>query len=334
MKLNFDEACHAVKSFAESDVFPGVDPYYVVTDSKRDPSLEPFFWIHENEGNKFFLSGHLSRLPDPFSDLFDFQSPYGYGGAVSSTNSKSFLQSAWIEAQNHLRDQGVVASFFRYHPVIGNSAMAACDTFFNRKTVAVDLSADFRVGYQSRVRTAIKKAGKELDLKIFAGSEVSPTALWMLYIDAMKSINASSFYFFPESYFESLVKIPGIFVVMARNKTSRETVGFAFFLSLGSTTEYHLAGVLAEGRKLSAANLILDAGLEHAKKLGQSRVHLGGGRSVAPDDSLLFFKEGFSEIHYDFRIGGDICNFEKYEQLRRDFLRKNGKVPNRILFYR
>jgi hypothetical protein len=334
MRLTFEGACQLVDRLGEYKLFPGLDPYYVKADSFREPDIECVFYSFEHGRDIFYLAAHKSPVPGTDRTLFDIQSPYGYGGAISTTVSPTFLKLAWEEISQGLANEGVIASFFRYHPIAINDRFALTPSVFNRKTVGVDVTGDFRAQYRTRVRTAIKKAAKDLSLTICTGAETDSHQLWQLYSDAMVGMDAQSFYFFNQRYFEELVKIPSFQLIVARQSKTSEIVGFACFFSLGTMTEYHLAGVTPLGRTYSAANLILDAGLELAKKNGSALVHLGGGRTQSEQDSLLFFKEGFSDGCYEFRIGGEIFDKIKYGDLKQSWTKKLGELPSRVLFYR
>ena len=66
------------------------------------------------------------------------------------------------------------------------------------------------------------------------------------------------------------------------------------------------------------------------KELQFKNFFLGGGRSSSPEDSLLFFKKGFSSYEKEFKIGYKIYNESKYKELKAKFKISNEK----ILFYR
>ena len=64
------------------------------------------------------------RVPIPAADASvcsDLQTCNGYGGPLASPNaSREFIEQAWAEWQRQRAAAGVVAGFFRLHPLLAN----------------------------------------------------------------------------------------------------------------------------------------------------------------------------------------------------------------------
>ena len=140
----------------------------------------------------------------------DVHSVYGYPGPLAwgCVPGDPFLQHAWQEVVEHWRHQGVVSAFTRFHPLLGNAAIAA--TFPPGRgateapgvhqlgeTVSIDLllsEEDATAQYHRNTRYEIARARR-------AGlvSHVDPAwsfekTFVKLYGDTMRRANATASY--------------------------------------------------------------------------------------------------------------------------------------------
>lgn len=311
--------------------FPSYHPYYIVADAKRLPNITPEFFIYTDNEHMYYHAFHTERVPG--TNYIDIQSPYGYGGGISTTDNKDFLMKAWQEYCSWCKENKVLAEFIRFHPVIGNEKHYNGKYCYDRQTVWIDLNTENLLSsYSVRVRTAIRKALKnEMAVEWWNPKDflcVFPD----LYKETMRSLNADAFYMFSDEYFIDMVNLPKVQLAVCKYK--EEVVAGAIFLVDNYEVEYHLSAANLVGKKMSATNLILhDAGLL-GQQLGCKVLHLGGGTDNKEDNSLLFFKSGFSQYRGDFNIGYHIHQPDAYEQLKKKWIEKNKEVSTRVLFYR
>jgi hypothetical protein len=303
----------------------------VRADAKRDPSLVPTFFVFE-DGEKFFYHGFLlGKIKS--TNFHDIQSPYGYGGPIASSEDPAFLVAAWAHYKDWCLKNNVVVEFIRFHPLLRNWNYYNGDVVDDRRTVWIDLELDDLLSsYLTRARTAIKKA-KNAGLRI---EWVDPKGyidiFFQLYSDAMVELGADVFYLFPREYHQELLSWDASKLALC--KCDGKIVGASLFLLAPFLMEYHLAFTCTEGKKLSANNLILHEAALLGKKLGLKKFHLGGGTSRDGKNSLLFFKEGFSDQRSSFKIGKKIYRQELYDELKLVWTKKKGGISNRLLFYR
>ncbi len=194
MEVDFVEAQKVFSKFKTEQVFPSLNPRYIVADAKRSTDLVPRFFIFQEGENCYYHGFHFSKIDGtPFNDI---QSPYGYGGPISTTEDQGFLDKAWFEYQNWCQKNSVLVEFMRFHPVLENGRYYKGECVADRETVKVDLTpSDLMEGYETRVRTAIRKAQK-LGLTVeWLNKDSFLTVFKPIYEQAMKGIGASSFYF-------------------------------------------------------------------------------------------------------------------------------------------
>jgi len=307
-----------------------LSPDYVITDAGRSAGIEAVF-LGYREGPSMWLHGvHRSAVPG--LDCVDQQSPYGYGGPWTNSDDPGFIGRAWNEYVEHCRRDGVLAEFVRVHPLAMSWRAYGGEIRENRATVAIDLTqVDVRMGYETRCRTAVRKAEKSGVAVSVVSNEHISTSFARMYRDAMTAIGADKFYLFEDGYFRSMSALPGIQLV--GGFVSGECVAAALFLISGTTMEYHLSAATDTGRRLAATSALVDGAAQQGKAAGLRYLYLGGGTDSNPNNPLLFFKRGFSQTTLPFCIGHTIFRAGLYQSLRDEHRARGGDV-SRVLFYR
>jgi hypothetical protein len=331
MQISYERALEAFGHLEGSRQLPTLSPTYVVIDAERNEELEPFFWLYE-EGNKLvYQGGHLASIPG--TQFRDIQTAYQYGGPVSNTHDSAFLLRAWQAYTQWCRENSIAVEFVRFHPLLHNWDLFPGEAVFNRMAVWVDLTCtDLMASYQTRVRTAVRKAVKNgLRVEWRTGPD---NADWFaeFYYSTMRKIGAEQFYFFSQSYFRQLLEWEQARLAVCMR--GYEQVAAAIFLVGPEVTEYHLSASSHAGKHLGGTNLLLHEAAQTAQSEGCRALYLGGGTDSEPANPLLFFKTGFSTKHAEFRIGRHVHSDEGYISLREQFSEAYEAHPGRVLFYR
>lgn len=331
MEICFDDAVKIYNSILPGLKCPSHSPYYVVLDAKRDESLKPVFWVYIEGDSLFYYGFHISKVES--KNLWDIQSPYGYGGPLATTNNKDFLAHAWTSFIDWCKKNKILAEFVRFHPLIDNWGLFCGTVIDDRQTVYIDLEYDdLLMSYSTRVRTAIRKAAN-LGLRVewWKASDFLPVFI-NLYESSMRALSADEFYFFTDSYYRELInsKLSHLAACILNDKV----VAAAVFLLSSDKIEYHLSASDEVGKRLGATNLIIHNAAIMAKKNNCKFFHLGGGISDDGNDSLFFFKSGFSKLRSCFKIGKYIHDQATYDALKSEFVTRHGAVSNKVLFYR
>jgi hypothetical protein len=92
-------------------------------------------------------------------------------------------------------------------------------------------------------------------------------------------------------------------------------VAGALFVCCEGIVQYHLGGTRDDALALAPMALILDEARRWASEQGCQALHLGGGASGRPDDSLFHFKSGFSDRTHPFCVWRWIVLPEVYDEL-------------------
>lgn len=277
-------------------------------------------------------------------NYWDFESQYGYGGPISNCDEYSFLKNAQIEFSNFMKNESFIAGLVRFHPLLNNHILLdnCAKLFFNRHTVGVDLTQEIETIWKEQIhskhRNSIRKAEKS-GLEYFVDYEFKYyDEFKVLYKQTMKRNYADKFYFFNDSYFESLKdKFSGT-SFLAHVKLEGEIIGSSIFFYSNNYAHYHLSGSNINFLSLNSNCFLLFKTIEHFKKMNRKIFHLGGGTDSSLNNSLYRFKERFSNQRYDFFMGEIIFNKTIYNRICQSWIEANPDKAisnhNKLLKYR
>ena len=243
-------------------------------------------------------------------DPADVITPYGYGGPVG--------ESFWGEYDGWCRDNGVVTTFVRFHPLYANQRQAPESVRVERLggTVAWRLDADgdlFERMHRHHRRVVRKALAAAVEPSAIQGPDDLST-FRALYERTMERQGASEFYRFPDAYWHELETTLREHVVVF------EAGDDAALLCLAAPPwlHYHLGASSDAGRKLGANALLFLEAARWAQELGYTRFHLGGGVGGARD-SLFEFKLRFDpEGELEMAVGKAVHDQEAYRRLAGD----------------
>lgn len=312
VEVDFYKAVNTIKQHPSLAPFPGLDPSYVMADSKRSSTLEPKFFLYQDQQGIYYHPFHKCAIAQ--TQYYEIQSAYGYAGPCATNDNPIFLQNATEAFKSWCHDNNIIMEMIRFHPLAQNWRYYHGEVIPKRKTVYVDLtSTNLLASYEVRVRTAIKKASNNgVTVRFMLPSEFLeffPT----LYSARMHQVAKRDFYFFKQEYFQAICNLDSARCVVAMQDD--EVMAASIFLMCGGILEYHLSASTDTGRRLAATNLILHEAFLYAKQHGCTFAHLGGGATEQENDPLLFFKLGFSEKMAPFHIGQYVHDTQIYNEL-------------------
>ena len=243
----------------------------------------------------------LIRRADPVDAI----TPYGYGGPVGHD-----VRAFWAAYAEWCREEGVVTTFVRFHPLYANAGEAPIHVEPLAPTIAWRLDAEDLVARMHlNHRRAVRKAQKA-GVTVVAAEGVGDFV--PLYEETMRRAAASPFYFFAQEYWHALERSE---LVRFDARHGDETVASALCLASPPWLHYHLGGSSDEGRKLGAMHLLFLEAASWARERGYERFHLGGGVG-GTTDSLHEFKRRFDPGGLvDAAIGKAVHDEETYRRL-------------------
>ena len=252
-----------------------------------------FLALVADEGNVVFPC--LARdAPDGYSDV---GTPMGYGGPVASGANPPV--AAFFDAYEHwCADNGVVATFVRFHPLLENQRLAEGRWHLEHIghsigwRIAGRSPEELFAGMGSHHRRWARKA---LAAGIVAGPASEPgrlEAFVALYEETMRRKDASGFYLFPTAYWRLLGTDLRDRLVRFDATLENELVASIVCLAGGAWLHYHLGCSSERGQSVGANHLLFHVAASWAAERRFARFHLGGGVGGF-EDSLYEFKRRF-----------------------------------------
>ena len=284
---------------------------------------EARLFVYSSKDN-IYINSHLIRPVDAQwagAGYFDIETPYGYGGPVSTTEDKAFLLQATNAFSDYCKEQKIISEFVRFHPLLRNYRFVPAGGRMKviplRDYLTVNLQQskeELEMKYLPKNRTVLRKAEKEGVHVIEDKATTQFDTFKNIYLSKMSELGATSTYFFSEPYFRELRKLIQRHGRLLIAIGPQGVEGGAVFLYMGNWAHYFLAAVTNEGRKHGAGNLLLHEGINWARTQGATLMHIGGGVTADPKDPLLLFKQCFTSDQVPFHIGKSIHNEEVYRE--------------------
>ncbi|MEZ2415481.1 GNAT family N-acetyltransferase [Muriicola sp. E247] len=305
-----------VNSCQYSDSYHTYDYHHATLVEGEEPIL-----IHYTEKGNSILLPLLIRDIE-FSKYKDATSVYGYGGPIASEAFEYFdLKLFQKELRACFIELNLLTVFLRLNPFIPSQdiflhQLGVIETIGNILFIDVKESIDEQIkGYHRRLRTyvntfrniyLVKKASTPSEIESFIEA----------YYQTMNRVNAKKEYFFSKTYFNELIKSSQFEteVLLAICRKTDEVAGGAMFLKKEGIIQYHLSGTNNSFLNSNPLKLLIDEMRIIGTQENYNFFNLGGGVG-AKEDSLFYFKSGFSNHTLPFKVWKYIINQKKYDEL-------------------
>lgn len=306
---------NTIKSFSNYDVYY-LSGYVKAFQIHGDGIPQLMFY----ENNSLRAMYVYMKRNTQIDGLYDSISPYGYGGVLfEGDTTLENLHAFWDSYIKKMNDLNIVCNFVRYHPVLNNALpMKEISNVIDLgKTIAFDLSSPDIIWENiiSKNRNMIRKAEKN-------GIEIHHSRNYELFVDFIKIYNstmdrdeADKYYYFGEEFYKSIFEDLNDNYEIFYATYEGNIIAMSIILFANKQMHYHLSGSLMEFRNLAPSNLLLYKAALWGYEQGYKTFHLGGGVGSG-EDNLYKFKAAFNKnSDYQFSIGKQIFNKEKYDEL-------------------
>ena len=304
-----------VRSFSEYDVY--YLSGYVKAFQLHGDGEPHLLYYEDNDLRAIYV---FMKRNTAVGGWYDSITPYGYGGVLFEGNaSEENLSTFWQAYTAKMQEEEIVDNFVRYHPVLANAVhMKQIATVIDLgKTVAFDLSSPDVIWQNiiSKNRNMIRKAEKnrieirhDKDLELFKDFK-------RIYNATMEKDHAEDYYFFGDEFYESIHRDLHDNYEMFYAVMDGQIIAMSIMLFANKQMHYHLSGSMIEYRNLAPSNLLLYKAALWGCEQGFKTFHLGGGVGSG-EDNLYKFKAAFNRnSDYQFSIGKEIFDQEKYDEL-------------------
>lgn len=305
-----------VKKCDSADFYHTYDYHHASKAKGEEPAL-----IYYRENESTILLPLLFRKIE-YSLYKDATSVYGYPGPLTK-NIDSGFDHGFFQKELHrlLREQNIISVFSRLNAFIPHQEnclhnLGRTETL--GRVIYIDLNRTLDEqwsDYYKRLKTyinksrtiyTIKKGNTTTDLETFIG----------LYHENMRRVNANEAYFFNKGYFLDLINSRnfGTELLLAIHKESGKIAGGALFTKKNKFVQYHLSGTSERYLDLNPIKLLIDEMRIKGTEENYSYFNLGGGVG-SKEDSLFYFKSGFSKNSIPFKVWKYTVNQKIYEDL-------------------
>lgn len=304
-----------VRSFLEWDVYylsGYVKAFQIHGDG--DPQL-----LYYEAGGLKAIYVYMKRKT-AIEGYYDSVTPYGYGGVLfDGDTSEQNLQAFWKAYVEKMKEEGIVDNFVRYHPVLANAIpMKQISTVIDLgKTIAFDLASPDVIWENiiSKNRNMIRKAEKNgITIEHGKGMDLLDK-FTEIYNATMDKDHAEEYYYFKRPFYESIDRELQNNYEMFYAMHEGRPIAMSIMIFANGRLNYHLSGSDIEYRNLAPSNLLLYKAALWGYGQGCKTFHLGGGVGSG-EDNLYKFKAAFNKnSDYQFSIGKEIFDQEKYDEL-------------------
>ncbi|HTF56174.1 MAG TPA: GNAT family N-acetyltransferase [Planctomycetota bacterium] len=260
----------------------------------------------------------------------DLTTAYGYGGPFAWNVGEDEARSFWRRFDSWATGLRAVTSFARLSlfpeqllPLQGEVQDRGPNVVRSLNLSDDELWSD----YESKVRKNVKRARQEGVVIRFDPQGLRLDDFVSVYESTMKRRDALSQYFFPRSFFESIISdLPGQFVFV-HAIAGDKVVSSELVLLSEEHAYFYLGGTLAEAYHLRPNDLLQHEMFRYCRDAGLKWCVLGGG--YRPDDGVLRFKRSFAPGgELPFRVGVKVYDAEECSRLverRRAWERAEGR---------
>jgi hypothetical protein len=254
---------------------------------------------------------------------FDGTSPYGYPAPLftdPAAQAASFVRDGWSAGLEALRDAGIVSLFVRMHPLLDAplEALRAFGTIVEHgPTVSIDLrlsDAEAWAAMRSTTKHELRRAERDGQRAFRDDDWAHVEDFRRLYGATMSRVGASQFYKFPEAYFSGLREALGSMLHLWVVEIDDKIVAASLITEVAGLVQYHLSGSDSAYAKRQPTKFLLESVRRWARARENHDFHLGGGLGSA-EDSLFFFKAGFSARRHTFRSWRVVVDRARYGEL-------------------
>lgn len=260
----------------------------------------------------------------PESNLKDLVSPYGYPCPITTASSPERADALFArtlpDAMALWRSRGIVSLFSRLHPLLDTPQGPLQQLGVLVKhgdTVSIDTTLDDEAGF-AQFRTMNRRhvrAAKRSGFVARHDPKLEQLDVFVrLYNDTMRRIGATSYYLFPDEYYDGLRAALGDGMSIWFAERDGEIGAAVLFCEVSGIVEYHLSANDDRFASCHPTKLVIDAARIWAHQRGNSCLHLGGGYG-GTDDNLFFFKAGFSRRRHPFWTFRAVMDETAYQTL-------------------
>jgi hypothetical protein len=297
------------------------DFYHTWQYHSTDPYGEAMLFVY-TEDDVFVVFPLIKRVI-PNTSYYDLTSVYGYAGPISNvkfnTLTDSFLSNLKKSLLGYMKQEHIICLFSRLHPLIDQSSIIEKfgGSVVSGKTVFISLDkpietqrSNYRKGHLDNI---ISLRNKNISFKD-AITDDDIAEFVNIYTENMQRLNASDEYYFNHQYFKQLVHSNEFAGQLLLLYLDDKPIAGGVFTYSNNIIQVHLLATKTDYLHDSPTKTLIDEVSCIGRARGMKYLHLGGGVG-GKNDSLFYWKAGFSPSYLTFETWRIINDLVAYNQL-------------------
>lgn len=280
---------------------------------------EPFLFVYEKE--EIFIAIPLIKRKIADSGYSDLTSAYGYIGPVTNSQNLSdeFLSAFKAAFLSFLDQEKIVCVFSRLHPLMDQVRILENigGLYANGHTVYMDLDRTIEEQtrhYRKSVKNSINALICNAPVVSAVVTDAELSTFVSIYSENMKRIGADEYYQFDQQYFQDLIGTDEFFSMPLLMYIDDVAIAAGFFVYTRDIVQVHLLATRTDYLHLSPTKFLIHEASKIGREHRMKYLHLGGGVG-GREDSLFFWKSGFSDQQLSFMTWRYIHDQSVYDQL-------------------
>jgi hypothetical protein len=300
------------------------DFYHTWYYHSMDKTAESLLFVFQEE--EVYVAFPFLKRQFEDTDYYDLTCVYGYTGPISNKAftdlEPGFMERFKTALLGFFEEQKIVSVFSRLHPFLNQDSLMNkfSGIYPNGKTIAIDLKQPIelqRSGYHRSYRQHIKQLKNKGYTVKESNAPEDVQAFADIYAENMKRVGASDYYLFTKSYFDELLAAEEFESKLMLIMYEGEPVSGGVIICTNKIMQAHLVGTLSAHISVSPPKLLIDELTVIGRELGFEYLNLGGGLNFK-EDTLYYWKTGFSNLSLDYSSWRFIANESVYESLLQD----------------
>lgn len=246
------------------------------------------------EGEDFIIQPFLLTHDGQMRHAYNFGGPIG----AHKENAGAFAQhraSLWKWGVEH----SVTSCFITLNPFLYTHQCMFLNEHGNlvqhaKEVVFIDLN-NMKLRGTTR-RLANKAQGLGAQVMTVSPTKENVQVFNEIYTNTMDRAKAKEYWYTPPKFFQELLLLAGGKLMLVTYKGEVEAGCIIIPSYANRICYYHYAGSYNRYPQDGISHMMVLAAAEFAKSLGCDKLHLGGGVTADPNDGLLTFKAGFSDL--------------------------------------
>ena len=156
-KKKWNLALEKFRKLKNYDVYHDINYFNLYSTTGAEPNL----FLFEKNGETFALPFLKKKIKG--YDFYDFETAYGYGGPLSTTLNKDFINDTWKNFKEKFKEEKIIAGIIRFNPILNSKEIINDEIvkiIYQCKTIVLECNKSIEVvrkNYSKDIIDRLKK---------------------------------------------------------------------------------------------------------------------------------------------------------------------------------